>query len=108
MQSRKKVDVFLGETVTIDGRGNTVQEAVKEMWDRMQPLERKGFHPISEVEIVDTSNKEIIETYQLTDPEFTVHLKSDEQEVNANQKAKSHVPESKEHYLYIARIRLEN
>jgi hypothetical protein len=77
----------------------------------MQPLEQRGFHPISEVEIVDIKKKVIIETFQLTDPEFLAHLKSDQKpksKVAANrQKQHPHVPERKEHYAYVARIRLE-
>jgi hypothetical protein len=97
------------ETVTIDGRGTTIEEAVKEMWKRMQPLEQKGFHPISEVEIVDASKKEIIQTFQLTDPEFTVHLKTDQEKKESENRSNKqpHVPERKEHYSYISRIRLE-
>jgi hypothetical protein len=103
--------VTLPESVTIDGRGITVQEAIKEMWARMQPLEQRGFHPISGVEIVDTSKKETIQTFQLTDPEFLVHLKSDQpqksQQAGDRLNQRPHVPERKEHYPYIARIRLE-
>jgi hypothetical protein len=104
--------VLLPETINIDGRGVTIQDAIKEMWSRMQPLEARGFHPISEVEIVDTSKKEIIQVFQLTDPEFQVHLKSDEQPQKGPQAGHRlnehpHVPEKKEDYLYIARIRLE-
>ena len=102
----------LAETITIDGRGTTIRDALTEMRTRMQPLEARGFHPISEVEIVDTSKKEIIETFQLTDPEFQVHLGSDD-EGTKNQTdggrlgQRPHAPERKEHYQYVARIRLE-
>jgi hypothetical protein len=101
----------LPETVTIDGRGSTIQDAIKEMWKRMQPLEQRGFQPISEVEIVDASKKEIVQTFQLTDPEFDIHLKSESAQKNPENLGTSihplHVPESKGHYQYIARIRLE-
>jgi hypothetical protein len=98
----------LPETVTVDGRGMTIQDAVKEMWGRMQPLEQRGFHPISEVEIVDASKKQIVQTYQLTDPEFLVHLKSDQDARPAERlDDRPHAPERKEHYLYLARITLE-
>lgn len=96
------------ETITIDGRGNTIREAITEMWRRMQPLELRGFHPISEVEIVDASKKEIIEHYQLTDPEFQDHLKPIENKNDPKPVIRPpHAPEGKEHYAYIARIRLE-
>jgi hypothetical protein len=99
----------LPESVTIDGRGLTIEEAIREMWSRMQPLEQRGFHPISEVEIVDARRKEIIQTFQLTDPEFQVHLKSDltKQAPDKRLEARPHAPEAKEPYPYIARIRLE-
>ncbi len=77
----------------------------------MQPLEQRGFQPITEVEIVDTSKKEIIQTFQLTDPEFQIHLKFDQEEkseqVADRLNQNPHAPESIEHYPYIARIRLE-
>jgi hypothetical protein len=80
----------------------------------MRPLEARGFHPISNVEIVDTSKKEITETFRLTDPEFQVHLESDDPQQGGNNvrsggrlEQRPHAPERKEHYQYIARIRLE-
>ena|SRR5579872_176703 len=96
------------EIITIDGRGLSVQDAVREMWARMQPLEQKGFNPISEVEIVDESTKQVIQTFQLNDPEFQVHLKSDKgQEQKKQQSAEPlHAPERKGHFKYIARIKL--
>jgi hypothetical protein len=98
----------LPETVTIDGREITIQQAIKEMWSTMQQLEQKGFHPISEVELVDKTKNEIIQTFQLTDPEFQLHLKSDQEQKMQNRlDDRAHIPESKEHYEYIARIRLE-
>ena len=96
------------ESVSIDGRGNSIQEAIREMWSRMQPLEQRGFHPISSVEIVEETSKNIVQTFQVTDPEFKAHLKSDAQSATgAPLKERSHTPERKEHYAYLARIRLE-
>jgi hypothetical protein len=101
------------ETVKIDGRGEMIQSAVKEMWDRMQPLEARGFHPISGVEIVDATKDEVIQVFELTDPEFQAHLKSDDDELKTPQPAGRrldelpHAPETKEHYAYLARISLE-
>ncbi len=100
----------MAETITIDGRGITIREAIKEMWNRMQPLEARGFHPISQVEIVDTFKKEIVQVFQLTDPEFQVHLKSDlgrDEGSGRRLEQRPHAPERKERYSYIARIRLE-
>jgi hypothetical protein len=99
------------ETIKIDGRGETIQGAVKEMWDRMQPLEARGFHPISGVEIVDATKDKVIQVFELTDPEFQGHIKSDELETPppAGRRLDElpHAPERKEHYVYLARISLE-
>jgi len=100
----------LVNAITIDGRGDTIREAVQEMWARMQPLEQRGFHPISPVEILDRKRgDQIIETYQLSDPEFQAHLESDEISKPSGPEPirPPHEPERKEHYLYAARIRLE-
>jgi hypothetical protein len=100
----------LPEIITIDGRGNSIPDAIKEMWSRMGPLEQKGFNPISDVEIVDESSKEIIQTFQLSDPEFQLHLKSDAVDKGINstgsESQKSHSPERKGHYKYVARLKL--
>jgi len=99
------------ETIKIDGRGMTIQDAVREMRDRMQPLEARGFHPISGVEIVDAKKNKVIQVFELTDPEFQAHLKSDEletpQPAGRRLDARPHAPERKEHYAYLARISLE-
>jgi len=75
----------------------------------MQPLEARGFHPISEVEIVDAATKQIIQTFQLTDPEsdtLVQNLKTD-RDKKKREEDKLHRPEKKEHFRYISRIRLE-
>jgi hypothetical protein len=98
----------MAETIKIDGRGMTIQDAVKEMWDRMRPLEARGFHPISGVEIVDAKKNKVIQVFQLTDPEFQGHLKSEmPQPAGRKLDARPHAPERKEHYAYLARISLE-
>jgi hypothetical protein len=76
------------------------------MWARVEPLEAKGFHPISSVEIVDESTKQIIETYEPTDPEFEAHLKDKDEVATGNPSAPAHVPERKGHYRYVARVKL--
>jgi hypothetical protein len=99
------------ETINIDGRGITVRDAIREMRDRMRPLEQRGFHPISEVEIVDTAKNAVIQTFTLTDPEFLAHVKSDQEKRDAKASNRlavhPHAPERKEAYAYIARIQLE-
>ncbi|MGA2665516.1 MAG: hypothetical protein ABSF83_11270 [Nitrososphaerales archaeon] len=104
----------MAETIVIDGRGATIQEAISEMWSRMRPLEAKGFHPISQVEIVDASTRKVTQSFQLTDPEFRAHLGSDgpnpgrgAQGQAAAKGDKAHAPESKSHYSFLARITLE-
>lgn len=101
----------MAETIKIDGRGMTIPDAVKEMWDRMRPLEARGFHPISGVEIVDATKDTVVQVFELTDPEFQKHLKSDgpdtPQTAGPRLDARPHAPERKEHYAYLARITLE-
>ena len=101
----------MAETIKIDGRGMTIQGAVKQMWDRMRPLEARGFHPISNVEIVDAAKNKVIQVFELTDPEFQAHLKSDQpktpQPAGGRLDSRPHSPEKKEHYAYLARISLE-
>jgi len=76
---------------------------------RMEPLSQRGFNPISPVEIVDESKKQIIETFQIDDPEFRAQLNVDQnkRKLMAKQEDRSHEPERKEHFAFIARIRLE-
>ena len=100
----------MAETITIDGRGITIRDAIREMWNRIQPLEARGFHPISQVEIVDAFKKEIVQVFELSDPEFQVHLKSDQGRDKGSGhrlEQRPHAPERKERYSYIARIKLE-
>jgi hypothetical protein len=93
--------------VTIDGRGMSIHDAVTEMWERMRPLEQRGFNPVSKVEIVDTLTEEIIKSFQLTDPEFQVHMQSDETTPsNIAHREDTHIPEKKEHFRYLTRIQL--
>jgi hypothetical protein len=98
----------LPEIITIDGRGMSIHDAVMEMWERIQPLEERGYNPVSGVEIVDATSKEIVQSFQLSDPEFELHLKSDEkiQKRSEPKGENPHVPERKEHFKYIARIQL--
>ena len=95
-------------SITIDGRGNTVRDAIRDMWKRMEGLQEKGFRPLTDVEVVDTSTKKIIETYQITDPEFQLHLKSDVKETSKPIHREEHHPPTPHEYTFIARIKLEN
>ena len=85
-----------------------MREAVRDMWKRMEPLEARGYQPISDVEIVDTVSNKIIQSYQLTDPEFRLHLKSDAAEQGLQPGSRNeHHPPTPHEYPYVARIRLE-
>jgi len=84
----------------------SIHDAITEMWERIRPLEQRGFNPVSGVEIIDTKTKEIIQTFLLTDPEFELHLKSDKKGGPALQKEDTYIPEKKEHYRYMTRIQL--
>ncbi len=68
---------ILPQKITIDGRGMTIQEAITEMWARIQPLTDRGYNPVSGVEIVDNKSKEIIQTFQINDPDFRNHIVED-------------------------------
>jgi len=96
------------ENITIDGRGMSIHDAINEMWARMQPLTQRGFNPVSGVEIVDNETKQIIESFQIDDPEFLLHLNSDETQKKQSTKltGNPHAPERKEHFRYVARIEL--
>jgi hypothetical protein len=76
----------------------------------MQPLAQKGYNPITGVEIVDAESKEILESYQVTDPDFLLHLQTDKQKQGEDKKSSvvepPHAPERKGHFRYIARIKL--
>jgi hypothetical protein len=86
----------------------TIQEAITEMWARIQPLTDRGYNPVSGVEIVDNKSKEIIQTFQINDPDFRNHIVEDKNahRASVNDVDKDHEPESKEHFRYIARIEL--
>jgi len=97
------------EMITIDGRGDSIHDAITEMWSRMRPLEQRGYNPISGVEIVDVATKEVVESFQISDPEFQAHLQSEEtpEQFDSNRPTGNvHAPERKEHYKYIARVKL--
>ena len=87
-------------TIDIDGRGSTIQEAIADMWKRVESLEKKGYHPITSVEIVDTKKKEVVETYMLTDPELKARLfqGSESKQGRATEPGKA---------SYLARVRME-
>ncbi|HEV2138099.1 MAG TPA: hypothetical protein VGR53_04605 [Nitrososphaerales archaeon] len=62
------------------------------------------------MEIIDALKKEIVQVFQLTDPEFQVHLKSDQgrdEGLGRRLDQRPHATERKERYSYVARIKLE-
>jgi len=95
-------------TITIDGRGLTPREAVQDMAKRMEPLTLKGYEPISEVEIVDEKTKKVVEHFQVTDPEFALHVQPAKGSASSGRGAqRDHKPPMPHEYPYIARLTLE-
>ena len=95
-------------TLDIDGRGKTVQEAVQDLWNRVKPLQDKGYHPVTSVEIVDTKTKKVLESFQMTDREFQAHVGSDAPKQQKKEKREEHKPPTAHEYPFIARCRLES
>lgn len=93
--------------IDIDGRGNSIQEAVQDLWNRFKALEDRGYHPISSVEIVDSKTKKVIESYQLTDREFMAHVEA-EQPRTLSRKTEDHKPPEPHEFAYRARLSLES
>jgi len=94
--------------ITIDGRGLTPTEAVRDLWMRMQPLTQKGYNPISEVEIIDTKTKEVVEHFLVTDPEFELHTRQDARKAAGEMtEPNEHKPPTPHEYPYVARLSLE-
>ena len=95
----------------IAGRGNTQKEAVEDMWRRMVPLEKEGYHPISSVEVVDTKTNKVIESFQLTDPEWAYlrgpgRSESGKATAHADETG-SHRPPTSHEFRYKARVKLQ-
>lgn len=94
-------------TINIDGRGQTPEEAVQEMWARMLPLEEKGYHAITSVEVVEVKTNKIVENFELTDPDWS-DLRPAAQASKTPRRAKEeHKPPKPHEFLYKARITLE-
>ncbi|MDA4113552.1 MAG: hypothetical protein OK474_05875 [Thaumarchaeota archaeon] len=97
-------------TIDIDGRGSTIQEALADMWNRVNPLQDKGYHPTTNVEIVDATTKKVIESFPMSDQELKSRLnptkstKPDKRVQNTNEQHKT-----RQHgqFAFIARIRME-
>ena len=95
-------------TIDIDGRGKTAKEAVQDMWTRILPLEEKGYHAVSSVEVVDVKTNKIVETFQITDSEWTL-LKPDASKLGAqNNKVQEHKPPTAHEYPFKARVRMQS
>jgi hypothetical protein len=95
-------------TLDIDGRGQSIQEAVRDLWKRVKPLQDKGYHPVTSVEIVETKTKKVVETYQMTDREFIAHIEADEPKVAAKPRPSEHKTPRPHEFAYLARLRLES
>lgn len=95
-------------TIDIDGRGQTKEEAVQNMWERMIPLEEEGYHAVSSVEIVDAKTKKIIETFEITDPDWSYLKPAATRSKQPKSAKKEHAPPKPHEFRFKARIKLEN
>ncbi|MDA4121856.1 MAG: hypothetical protein OK456_01595 [Thaumarchaeota archaeon] len=91
--------------ITIDGRGLTPTEAVADLQRRAEPLRLKGYHPITEVEIVDTKTKKVVEHYPFPEGERVAQSPPAPRLVKT--KEKEHKPPTAHEYPYLARLTLE-
>jgi hypothetical protein len=95
-------------TIDIDGRGKTAKEAVQDMWARIIPLEEKGYHAVSSVEVVDSKTNKVIENFQITDPEW-IALRPDVSKMEAQKnKPQEHKPPTAHEYPFKARVRMQS
>ena len=97
-------------TIDIDGRGFTVQEAITDMWNRVHPLADKGYHPTTNIEIVDTSTNKVIESFPMSDAELKSRLtptQSTKQVKTVPDKNEQHKTKQHGQYAFVARIRME-
>lgn len=94
-------------TIDIDGRGKTPKEAVQDMWARMIPLEEDGYHAITSVEIVDVKGKKIMETFEVTDPEWRVLRPTPQKKTAKDVLMEEHKPPARHDFRFVARVRLE-
>lgn len=95
-------------TIDIDGRGKTAKEAVLDMWARIIPLESRGYHAVTSVEVVDTRANKVVETFQITDPEWS-QLKPKASSVSPTKvKPEEHRPPTAHEFPFKARVRLES
>ncbi len=94
-------------TIDIDGRGQTPEEAVQDMWARMLPLEDKGYHAVSSVEIVDMKSKTVVETFELTDPDWSDLKPAAARGTTPRSAKKEHAPPKPHEFKFKARIKLE-
>ena len=97
-------------TIDIDGRGSTAQEAITDMWNRVHPLQDKGYHATTNVEIVETSTNKVIESFPMSDGELQSRLtpaQSAKQGKTVPDKNDQHKTKQHGQYAFIARIRME-
>ena len=94
----------------IAGRGNTPKEAVEDMWQRLVTLENEGYHAISSVEVVDTKTNKVIESFQLTDPEWSYLRKQGSDVGKRGIKGAAtarHSPPTPHEFAFKARVKLQ-
>jgi len=94
-------------SIDIDGRGKTPKEAVRDMWERILPLEGEGYHAVTSVEIVDTKSKKVVESFEVTDPEWaSLRQEASKDKSNKNPR-QEHKPPTAGEYPFKARVRME-
>lgn len=74
----------------------------------MKPLEERGYHPVTSVEVVDTKTKKVVESYQVTDREFVAHVQAEEPKQASKLKKEEHKPPRPHEFAFIAKLRLES
>ena len=80
------------------------------MWNRVHPLQDKGYHATTNVEIVDTSTNKVIESFPMSDGELQSRLTpapSTKQDKAVQDKNDQHKTKQHGQYAFLARIRME-
>lgn len=78
------------------------------MWARLLPLEKEGYHAVSSVEIVDVKSKKVVQTFELTDPDWSDLKPAAARDTTPRSAKKEHVPPKPHEFKFKARIQLEN
>jgi hypothetical protein len=93
-------------TIDIDGRGKTAKEAIQDMWQRIAPLEDEGYNVVSPVEVVDARTNTVVESFQVTDPQWA-SLRSEAPPAEAKNPRQEHRPPTAHEFPFKARVKLQ-